>query len=439
MNSHHSRPSTGWPSCSAWPRDEARGTLCPVGVDADDHLDRRRPVDRKPSAHAYGHRSASCNTGDRHPGAWRGRQSDLRARADGLQAIELKTESQETASLPDGARLHARLERLDRSENPPIEMELDATTVARTQIVSLRFAALHNSAGGVYRLTLDCPLECGIALSASMQDSLADAQLTQDGVATEGDLSLTTYYSADLRTFAADLGSIIGRWAPGLLATLLLLGGPGLAGALWVHRRTVPPTVFLATSLTSALAFWPLTLLWTSTVGLSMTPAMAWGLSLALTALSLAVLWRRRRRGSPPATSCWDAPQVTLMVITALAILLRLVQARELLVPAWVDSVHHTMLASLIAQNGVVPISGAPYRTGQKPLLPLWLSRRVGEYCPGYLACSPPKACFSWANCCPPRRVAAVRTRDDAHHPIRNRPSTAFAGPATVAAAVPAF
>jgi hypothetical protein len=36
-------------------------------------------------------------------------------------------------------------------------------------------------------------------------------------------------------------------------------------------------------------------------------------------------------------------------------------QARELLLPAWVDSVHHVLVVRLIEQNGGIPTSFAPY------------------------------------------------------------------------------
>jgi len=54
-------------------------------------------------------------------------------------------------------------------------------------------------------------------------------------------------------------------------------------------------------------------------------------------------------------------PDVALAVIMILVVATRALQVRDLVLPAWVDSVHHTMIARLIADAGRVPVSYRPY------------------------------------------------------------------------------
>ncbi|MFO7695769.1 MAG: hypothetical protein R6X16_01245 [Anaerolineae bacterium] len=284
------------------------------------------------------------------------------SRENGLQAIELQIAAEQGVPRRLDTRVRATLERLDDPAGDPVRIDVSVQASDASDSLWFRFNPLRDSAGGHYRLTVVCQDECGIALRASAHDSLAEGSLFQSGSPVDGDLAMTNYYAGDFRALAEDFGAICARWMPGLLAGLLLLGGPGLAGALIIlGQRTAQPAVLLATALTAGLTFWPLALLWLSTAGLALTPASAWCLVVASLIVVAVVLRRRQRAGLPSLISPWDAPQVVVMVITAMAILLRLVQARDLLVPAWIDSVHHTMLTSLIAENGVVPISGAPY------------------------------------------------------------------------------
>ena len=54
-------------------------------------------------------------------------------------------------------------------------------------------------------------------------------------------------------------------------------------------------------------------------------------------------------------------PYVALAVVMLLVVVTRALQVRDLALPAWVDSVHHTMIVRLIADGGRVPASYHPY------------------------------------------------------------------------------
>jgi len=283
------------------------------------------------------------------------------SRENGLQAIALKPAIDGMALLT-GTQLSVVLEPLDSAPAAAIRMSVSPKQISTDSTLLLRFSPQEGSSTTRYRLVLSCPKGCDLSLAASQQDSLAGGELMVNGAAMDSDLWLTTYYTQSYRDLVAALPDIVRRWSPGLLAALLLLFAPGLAGTLVLldgHRR--PPAATLGLALALSMAFWPLMLLWMSTLKLAMSASWAWAITAGSVAVSMASCVRRMRKPVACLRAPWDASQITLIVITALAILLRLIQARELLVPAWVDSVHHTMLTSLIVEKGVIPVIGAPY------------------------------------------------------------------------------
>lgn len=282
------------------------------------------------------------------------------SRENGLQAIALKPAIDGTA-LPAGTRVRLVLEPLEGASDEAIRMALSPEHLAPDGTLVFRFAPLEGSASTRYQLTLSCATECDLGLIASEQDSLAEGELTENGVV-GGDLWLTTYYAQSFRDLVTALPGILSRWRPSLLAVLLLLFAPGLAGTLLLlDGRHNSPVAAIGLALALSMAFWPLLLLWTGTLHLALTSSWAWAIAAGSVLISVATCMRRGRKSMRSRLAPWDAPQTTLVIITLLAVLLRLIQARQLLVPAWVDSVHHTMLTSLIVEGGVVPVSGAPY------------------------------------------------------------------------------
>lgn len=55
----------------------------------------------------------------------------------------------------------------------------------------------------------------------------------------------------------------------------------------------------------------------------------------------------------------WEIP-ITLMLLTAV-LLLRFYQIKDLVLPAWVDSVHHVLITRIILENGKIPTTLNPY------------------------------------------------------------------------------
>ncbi|MFN2201396.1 MAG: hypothetical protein ACK2UO_09320, partial [Caldilineaceae bacterium] len=117
------------------------------------------------------------------------------------------------------------------------------------------------------------------------------------------------------------------------------------------------------------LAFLPLLLLWSTPLAhvsswTGWTPGSARVLFAAMLAVAL-LLWAtdlRRRRRFIAAALCRQETWLALFVsLLLLAIFTRWLQVRALVLPNWVDSVHHVMIARLIVQTGALPLSYEPY------------------------------------------------------------------------------
>ncbi len=142
-----------------------------------------------------------------------------------------------------------------------------------------------------------------------------------------------------------------------LLAALLLLLPGYLAMTLAVPAEEWPgpmQQVMLAAGLSVAIL--PLVLLYTSVMGLSLTPAVFKGL---LGMMGVGTVWRMRRLGWGPVRKWGERgewPWIGLFLgLLGVTLGLRMVQIRGLVVPAWVDGVHHTLMTGLIAEAGGVP------------------------------------------------------------------------------------
>jgi hypothetical protein len=108
-----------------------------------------------------------------------------------------------------------------------------------------------------------------------------------------------------------------------------------------------------------SVAFWPLLLLYCSLLGARFTPALIWavlGLSLAV----IVLIWlAARRRERPSRDEMLTA--LAIIAMTLLALALRLGDINGLAVPMFGDSLHHTMITSIIAATGRVPTGYQPY------------------------------------------------------------------------------
>ena len=149
-----------------------------------------------------------------------------------------------------------------------------------------------------------------------------------------------------------------GVWA--LIAGAIVLFLPGIAWFAWFPEESEEFTSVLAEVIGLSIAFSALTALafflfgWTFSVGLLVIIYTLLGL------LTIAGFVRRTlmRRVFFARYEWEDAP---LLAFFVLLLAWRFYQARDLVLPAWVDSVHHVLIVRVILEQGGLPADLRPY------------------------------------------------------------------------------
>jgi len=283
----------------------------------------------------------------------------------GLKAVELLLVVYDPQrELPPSGRIVLTLERLDKLTSPPIQVVIGTDGLEHNQRVRFSFPPLADSQGATYRFTLSCEQDRGLGFWHTTSDAYALGHMLDDGEKQPGDLHFVTVYDYHLTEILADVGDIFGhsgQWLPASLVVLLLPGGVLLL--CFLRRNNLHGPTLLALAISLSAAFWPLLLLWTSVVGIRLDGGAVWGVLGLLLACGVYGAWSRRvwRSIRRPQEGGDPSPSIALAVVLLLTLATRLIQVRELVVPAWVDSVHHTMLVRLISEQGVVPMSYQPY------------------------------------------------------------------------------
>ncbi|OQY42725.1 MAG: hypothetical protein B6242_15820 [Anaerolineaceae bacterium 4572_78] len=236
-------------------------------------------------------------------------------------------------------------------------------------------------------------------LSGTSSDALllkyADIDMYHDGVymlnhrEEPGDLWFRTYYDYDLACVMRDIATYltvkIGFSLKIMLIAIALLFLPG-AGLLILMKYPFPGAarkpylqmrstdilfthghrenshdilIWLGLSFGLSLALAPLLILWTTTLGLRLGKV---GIIIYLIVSGVIVVYgivkHYPKRNMTKYDWAWGG---VCAFIILLGIILRFVQIHDLVLPAWVDPVHHTMIARLIADSGHVPDTFRPF------------------------------------------------------------------------------
>jgi len=149
-------------------------------------------------------------------------------------------------------------------------------------------------------------------------------------------------------------------WA--LIPEGALLFLPGYVLTRIVPRPDMEPFQRAIVATTLGLALAPLLLLWSTLAGLRWGGPTAWML-IVVSALVTVWTWRGRGAGQFKARS-WvraNAPCLLLALVFTASLAVRLLAVRDLAIPSWGDSIHHSWIARLIAERGQIPDSYYPY------------------------------------------------------------------------------
>ncbi len=159
-----------------------------------------------------------------------------------------------------------------------------------------------------------------------------------------------------MRDALTDLAQMVVKWLWPLLCLGLLLGGPGLALGLWLARRHAFSYV-----LPLGLASWALLLLWSTTLHIPFASATIWAATVSSWAAALWFLHRQRVLGPSLCARLRSRETWLLMLVSACTLAMRLLNVRELVVPNWVDSLHHSAITQLIIDNAALPVDGGRF------------------------------------------------------------------------------
>lgn len=251
----------------------------------------------------------------------------------------------------------------------PVVVSLPATGLTHNQRVSFTFAPLADSRGGQYVFALSAEGDDGLSCWRTTDEAYAGGAALMNGQPLQGDLYFSTRCAYSPGAAARDLLAGLGRAAALAPALALLLFLPGAVLLIPLGRglaRSDVPTR-AAYALALSLAFWPLLLLWSTALGMRLRGAWLWLPVVVLAVLGAAGRIATRRSGraerdeQPVGAETRRVPYVALAIVLAIVAGTRVLQVRDLVVPSWVDSVHHSVVTQVIAEQGQVPQSAEPY------------------------------------------------------------------------------
>ena len=281
-----------------------------------------------------------------------------------LCAIELI--GQVAADVTGPIVLHLRNDPASTADLARVEIGTDDQPVARW-----RFPSIPDSQGRAFYLLIEAPqatVEHPLRLRAVARDLYTPGSAYADGLPWPGDLAFRAFYDYDLSMLLADL-DVGARDAWLILPAAALFWAPGfLLLQFWpAARRRFDGWEQMALAVGLSLAAVPFLLLWITQLGGALRTATARALfgGFGVVAVALAGWGLRNHRASRqrPTDVIREGTGLTVLMafILGVGLIARLLAVRDLALPAWVDSVHHTLVARIIAESGRVPTTYEPY------------------------------------------------------------------------------
>lgn len=150
------------------------------------------------------------------------------------------------------------------------------------------------------------------------------------------------------------------------LALLYWLPGAALVEILWPGLRSDPRhdrLSRLVIASAASLAVHPVVILWCWTFEIPAGAGLVWSMGLAGGGVVLLLFFSRRRNSSPHARqgAGFGWIESVLAVVLVLLVVSRWVAVRDLLVPAWGDSVQHTVITQLFLEHDGLFQDWLPY------------------------------------------------------------------------------
>ena len=148
----------------------------------------------------------------------------------------------------------------------------------------------------------------------------------------------------------------------------LFLSGNAVLILTTPRRELLPVDLRIPLAMASGLSLIPICLLWTSTLGVRLSATFAYlyvGAAILVNVLSVALRRTQIPGRSLSLKGLWEYPHVQALACLAgvffLTWITRFITVRGFLVAPGSDSYHHTLISTLIAEQGRIPTSYEPY------------------------------------------------------------------------------
>jgi hypothetical protein len=265
---------------------------------------------------------------------------------------------------PRNLTFHLRSDPQDKADI--VTLTVDTSNLKHNDPWRFSFPVQADSENRTYYFFLDAPEGNRTTVWYNFLDAYGEGVMHLDGQPGEGDLHFKTYYSYNVASMGRDIwrGLLDGAWL--ILPLLALFTLPGyLLYSLLPFESEPEPLEHLALVVGLSLALVPLALLFCSVADIALNRTRVF---IITGALSMGALWRLVSTGFRDLRR-WRRPAdrpfiVAFLFIFIVSFLVRFLQIRNLVLPSWIDSVHHTLITQLIVARGGVPQS-------YEPLLPI--------------------------------------------------------------------
>ncbi len=262
--------------------------------------------------------------------------------------------------------------------NPVYTTFINAPVSANNTEISINIPGVREPAGQSYYLLLSTNAG-SININGRLEDAYPHGQAYINAAPINADIAFRLSYDYDPAALLQDLKSYFANgWL--IIPLLILLWLPGwllmdISGLRSRFDTGEQPAISIGLS----LAIVPVVMLWTTVLKIKWSRQAVLfvaGFLIAVFIIRLVydhVISRRDKQpfsgDEPNSKPTWQqrlsAPfsnhAFLLILIFLVSLVVRLVMVRDLATPAWVDSVHHTLITRLILNNGAYPSTYLPY------------------------------------------------------------------------------
>jgi hypothetical protein len=221
------------------------------------------------------------------------------------------------------------------------------------------------------------------------EDNYSGGTAYIDSLPIDGDLGFQATYDYEIQGVFADIRDLVSLWNLFLPLSFLLFIPGWVLLDMSTQRIALDIGEQIALSLGLSIAITPLVMVWSSVFGFKWSSASLWAISLVILLIfiwriALAVTVTNIKGKLTSIHQNFSYSTLLLIAIFILSLFVRFAMVRDVVVPPWVDSVHHSLFTKKIIEMGGIPenylphipIEGSKYHIGYHSLLAsfVWLT-----------------------------------------------------------------